>query len=62
MTLWLNVAAVLMAIVGMVWTLQGAGIIGGSFMSGRSEWLYIGSAMLVAAVVAIWWANFAGGR
>jgi hypothetical protein len=62
MKLWLNVAAVVMAIVGMVWTLQGAGIIGGSFMSGRSEWLSIGLAMLVAAAVAAGWANFAGGR
>lgn len=35
-------------ITGGVWTLQGVGILPGSFMSGQSMWLLIG--LLVAAV------------
>jgi hypothetical protein len=62
MKLWLNVAAALVVVIGVVWTLQGIGIIGGSFMTGRSEWLSIGLAMLVAGCVALWWINLAGGR
>ncbi len=62
MKLWVNVAAVLVILVGAVWTLQGADLIGGSFMSGRSQWLYIGVAMFAAGVGALWWVNFTGGQ
>lgn len=32
----------LLVVVGCVWILQGAGVIGGSFMTGSSGWLVIG--------------------
>jgi len=47
----------LIALVGAVWTLQGANVLGGSFMSGSSRWLVIGliclalgAALIVVAV------------
>ncbi len=38
----------LLALVGVVWTLQGANLLGGSFMSGSTLWLVIGLVCLVA--------------
>ena len=47
-------AAVLLALVGVVWLGQGVGIIGGSFMTGSPFWGAIGAALLVlAAVIAL---------
>jgi hypothetical protein len=37
----------LLALVGLVWTLQGANLLGGSFMSGSPLWLVIGLGCLV---------------
>lgn len=34
--------SVLMVLVGLLWTLQGLGYVGGSFMSGVSVWAIIG--------------------
>ncbi len=62
MKLWGNAAAILLLVVGMIWTLQGANVIGGSFMSGRSQWLYIGLAMLIGGLGALWWINVRGGH
>jgi hypothetical protein len=42
---------VLLALIGAVWTLQGAGLLGGSFMTGSRLWLVIG---LVALVAGVW--------
>ena len=60
MRLWGNVAAIVLLAVGIVWTLQGANVIGGSFMSGRSQWLYVGIALLIVALGALWWINLRG--
>ena len=43
-----NVVAVLMFLVGIVWILQGANILPGSFMTGQIQWLIIG---IVVAVI-----------
>jgi hypothetical protein len=42
---------VVLALVGALWTLQGIGVVGGSFMTGSKVWLVIG---LVALVAGIW--------
>lgn len=52
-----NAAAVIAVVVGAVWILQGADILGGSFMSGQSLWLYIGIAVLIAGIIGLWWMN-----
>jgi hypothetical protein len=40
----------LLARIGAVFTLQGIGVLGGSFMSGSAKWAAIGLAMIVAGV------------
>ena len=45
------VVGVVVALVGAVFTLQGAGVLGGSFMSGSGTWLVIGIVMVVAGLV-----------
>ncbi len=50
-----TIAGVILAVVGSVWTGQGAGLIGGSFMTGQSLWLYIGIATLCAGVGLVVW-------
>jgi len=43
------VIAVLVGLVGLVWILQGSGIIAGSAMSGNPLWLVVGVVLLVVA-------------
>ena len=38
---------VVLALVGLVWALQGAGVLPGSAMSGEREWLVIGAVVVV---------------
>ena len=45
-----GVAAVL---AGLVWTLQGLGYVGGSFMSGATVWAVIGPLVALAGLVLI---------
>ena len=47
----LALAGIAVALVGAVFTLQGAGVLGGSFMSGSGTWLVIGVVMVVAGLV-----------
>ncbi|TYB56985.1 hypothetical protein FXF51_41615 [Nonomuraea sp. PA05] len=42
---------VLLALTGLVWTLQGLGIVGGSVMSGVTTWAIIGPIVIVVALV-----------
>ena len=42
MKLVLSIVAVLLVIMGAIWSLQGLSLIGGSFMVGQMRWLYIG--------------------
>jgi hypothetical protein len=49
------VIGLLAALAGLVFSLQGAGILPGSYMTGDRLWLVIGLAMLAAGVaVAVW--------
>ena len=49
------VIGLLVALAGLVFSLQGAGILPGSYMTGDRLWLVIGLVMVVAgAVVAAW--------
>ncbi len=46
-------AGVLLMLAGVVFTLQGVGVIGGSFMSGTTLWAVIGPVIAVAGLVAV---------
>jgi uncharacterized membrane protein HdeD (DUF308 family) len=51
---WLRLATgVLVAIIGVVWTLQGLGYLGGSPMTGVRTWAIIGPILIVAGVVLV---------
>ncbi|HKF17161.1 MAG TPA: hypothetical protein VKF14_08245 [Candidatus Dormibacteraeota bacterium] len=44
------IPGLLLLLVGLIWVLQGSGVIGGSFMSGQKLWLGIG---IVVAIVGL---------
>jgi hypothetical protein len=44
------VVAVLLIVVGAVWTLQGLGVIGGSVMSGSSMWAIVGPIVMIVGI------------
>jgi LPXTG-motif cell wall-anchored protein len=46
-----RVVGVLLLLLGGLWTLQGFGVVGGSFMTGSTTWLVIG---LVVAAAGVW--------
>jgi hypothetical protein len=39
---------------------QGLGLVGGSFMTGQSQWLYIGIVAALVGLVGLAWANRRG--
>lgn len=45
------VVGIIVALVGMVWALQGFGVLGGSGMSGKGLWAGIGSFLVVIGLV-----------
>ncbi|TIQ17090.1 MAG: hypothetical protein E5X51_32300 [Mesorhizobium sp.] len=45
-----NLLALIVLAIGALWSLQGIGLVGGSFMTGQSQWLYIG---IVTALVGL---------
>jgi hypothetical protein len=49
----LVVIGVAAALAGIVWTLQGLGYVGGSFMSGATVWAVIGPVVALIGVVLI---------
>jgi hypothetical protein len=61
MRLAMNVAAIVILIVGLVWTLQGANVIPGSFMTGQKLWLYIGLAVSAVSLIGLYWLNSRAG-
>ncbi len=54
MTRWIGlVVGVLLLLLGGLWTFQGLGLVGGSFMTGSKLWLVIGLVMVAAAVTLL---------
>lgn len=45
-----RIVGVVLVLVGGLWTLQGLGIVGGSFMTGSQAWLVIGVVTVVVGV------------
>jgi hypothetical protein len=57
MRMTLNIIGGIALLLGAIWTLQGANIIGGSVMSGQSFWLYVGIAVLLVGAALLGWTN-----
>jgi len=49
----LVVIGLVAALAGLVWTLQGLGYVGGSFMSGATVWAIIGPIVALVGLVLI---------
>jgi hypothetical protein len=49
----LLVVGALMLVTGLVWTLQGLDVLGGSAMSGNAVWAVVGPIVAVAGVVLV---------
>lgn len=47
------VGGVILVAIGLVWTLQGLNVLGGSAMSGSTLWAVIGPIVIVAGLVLI---------
>ncbi|HEX5729517.1 hypothetical protein [Microbacterium sp.] len=47
------IPGIVLSAVGLVWTLQGFNVLGGSVMSGSSLWATIGPIVLLAGLVLI---------
>ena len=45
------IIAAILLVMGIVWLLQGIGVLGGSVMTGSSFWAYMGGACILAAIV-----------
>ena len=58
---WL-ILGVLAILVGIVWTLQGLGILGGSSMSGNPMWAVIGPIVALVGVALLAVGTFVGRR
>ena len=48
----LGAIGAVISIIGLIWTLQGLGVIPGSFMTGDQTWLSIGLICLAAGILA----------
>jgi len=47
---FVTIAGVVLLLLGLLWFLQGVGVVGGSFMSGEPVWAVIGLVLLLLAV------------
>ncbi|WP_168992031.1 MULTISPECIES: hypothetical protein [Mesorhizobium] len=57
MRLTKNLLALIVLAIGALWSLQGVGVIGGSFMTGQSQWLYVGIVTMLVGLAGLIWAN-----
>ena len=48
-----RIIGVLLVLLGGLWTLQGFGLVGGSFMTGSTTWLVIGLVLVAAGIALI---------
>jgi hypothetical protein len=49
-----RIVSIAVLLAGALFFFQGIGVVPGSFMTGRSEWSFIGAAMVGLAVLALW--------
>ncbi len=57
MKIVLTIFSVLLILAGGVWYLQGINVIGGSVMTGQSQWAVYGSITIVIGVALLLFAN-----
>ena len=55
-------AGLVLLVLGVLWALQGVGLVGGSFMTNNTKWIYIGLITVLAALGLLPWALKLGHR
>ena len=50
-----TIVAIVLILLGGLWIGQGSNLIGGSVMSGHSQWLWIGIVLVIVGLAALWW-------
>lgn len=60
MRIGLSIVGAILVLIGAVWTLQGLNLLGGSFMTGQTQWLVIGAVCAIVGVALLGWANLRG--
>jgi hypothetical protein len=53
----LNIVGGLLVLIGAIWALQGLNLLGGSFMTGQTQWLVIGVLAAIVGFGLLGWAN-----
>jgi hypothetical protein len=49
-----SIGGALVSLIGLVWILQGVGVLPGSFMTGQTKWAVYGAITLVVGLAVIW--------
>ncbi len=57
MRIIMNILAILLLLVGVVWVLQGTNVLLGSVMTGQSQWTIIGAIAFVIGILLLVFAN-----
>jgi hypothetical protein len=57
MRITINIIAIAALLLGGLWVLQGTNVVPDTMMSGQSQWLYAGIALVILALGALWYAN-----
>jgi hypothetical protein len=52
----------ILVLLGILWTLQGSGVLGGSSMTGVRGWLVAGVISLIVGIALLWWTVTAARR
>ena len=50
-----TIIGIVLILLGGLWIGQGSNLIGGSVMSGHSQWLWVGIVMVIAGIAALGW-------
>lgn len=52
-----TIIGIVLLLLGALWIGQGSNLIGGSFMSGQNQWLYIGIVVAIIGAVLLYLAH-----
>ena len=52
-----NLLGCALLFLGAIWAFQGIGVVGGSFMTGQTRWVWIGLLTMLVGVALLIWIN-----
>lgn len=55
---FLTIVGIVLILIGGLWVLQGANVVGGSVMTGQPHWVFIGSIVVAVGLALTYWANW----